>query len=88
MTGNEEHGEAPAFLTGGHGLPFAGIVTFNRSDHTQDLEGADLAVLGAPFDLGAVNRPGARFGPHAIRQQSIYAAALQPVYPWREDLGA
>ena len=88
MTGDEEHGEAPAFLTGGHGLPFAGIVTFNRTEHTQDVEGADMVILGAPFDLGAVNRPGARFGPHAIRQQSIYAAALQPVYPWREELGS
>ena len=31
------------------------------------LEGADVAVLGAPFDDGTSNRPGARFGPRAIR---------------------
>ena len=31
------------------------------------LEGADVAVLGAPFDDGVSNRPGARFGPRAIR---------------------
>ena len=32
-----------------------------------DLEGADVAVLGAPFDDGTSHRPGARFGPGAIR---------------------
>ena len=31
------------------------------------LHGADVAVLGAPFDDGTSNRPGARFGPRAIR---------------------
>lgn len=31
------------------------------------LEGADVAILGAPFDDGTSNRPGARFGPRAIR---------------------
>ncbi len=31
------------------------------------LAGADVAVLGAPFDDGTSNRPGARFGPRAIR---------------------
>src|SRR5215469_12020913 len=34
--------------------------------------GADAAicVAGIPFDLGTSNRPGARFGPAAIRQAS------------------
>ena len=32
-----------------------------------ELEGADVAVVGAPFDDGTSNRPGARFGPRAIR---------------------
>lgn len=31
------------------------------------LDGVDVAVLGAPFDDGTSNRPGARFGPRAIR---------------------
>ena len=31
-----------------------------------ELEGADVAVVGAPFDDGTSNRPGARFGPRAI----------------------
>jgi agmatinase len=31
------------------------------------LEGVDVAVLGAPFDDGTSHRPGARYGPRAIR---------------------
>jgi agmatinase len=30
----------------------------------------DVAIVGAPFDLGVTNRPGARFGPRALRSQS------------------
>src|SRR6187551_2583523 len=32
--------------------------------------GAPICVAGIPFDLGTSNRPGARFGPAAIRQAS------------------
>jgi agmatinase len=32
-----------------------------------ELAGVDVAVVGAPFDDGTSNRPGARFGPRAIR---------------------
>lgn len=77
---------ASAAFLAGHGLPFTGVVTFNRAECTQNVEGADLVVLGVPFDAGAVNRPGARFGPRAIREQSVYASALLPIYPWTEDL--
>src|ERR1700746_3868349 len=31
---------------------------------------ATICVAGIPFDLGTSNRPGARFGPAAIRQAS------------------
>ncbi|MER7363189.1 agmatinase [Nonomuraea wenchangensis] len=31
-------------------------------------EGADVVILGAPFDGGTSHRPGARFGPQALRQ--------------------
>src|SRR5689334_25435087 len=30
-------------------------------------DGVDVAVIGAPFDDGTSNRPGARYGPRAIR---------------------
>jgi agmatinase len=32
-----------------------------------DFAGLDVAITGAPVDLGAGNRPGARFGPRAVR---------------------
>jgi arginase family enzyme len=78
--------ETPAFLSAEHGLPFAGILTFDRAEHTRELDGAELVVMGVPFDSGAVNRPGARFAPRAIREQSVYAGALKPVYPWDRAL--
>jgi len=31
---------------------------------------ADFVVAGIPLDIGTTNRPGARFGPHAIRAAS------------------
>jgi agmatinase len=36
-----------------------------------DPDGVDVAVLGIPFDTATTNRPGARFGPEAIRSASI-----------------
>lgn len=54
-------------------LPFSGITTFSRLPHTPEIDDQeiDLAVLGIPFDGMVTNRPGARFGPNAIRQSSI-----------------
>src|SRR6266540_1741003 len=37
-----------------------------RADLT-DLAGAEVVILGAPYDAGASYRAGARFGPQAIR---------------------
>ena len=31
----------------------------------------DVAIVGVPFDIGTSNRPGARFGPRAIRSESV-----------------
>src|SRR5690242_13407108 len=50
---------------------FAGVgITYCRTPLVLDpagLKGVDVAVVGAPFDLGTSFRPGARFGPRAIR---------------------
>jgi agmatinase len=53
--------------------PFSGITTFSRLRHTTaiDDETIDLAILGIPFDGLVTFRPGARFGPGAIRQSSV-----------------
>lgn len=57
--------------------PFAGATSFLRRRYMRDPAGADLAVLGVPFDQAVTNRPGARFGPRAIRE----ASTLQPGDP-------
>jgi agmatinase len=46
------------------------LVTFNKVELVLDpaqLSGADVAILGAPMDEMVTHRPGARFGPRAIR---------------------
>jgi agmatinase len=56
------------------GLPdkpdYAGLLTFAGLPYTQDpadLEGVDVAIVGAPMDDLTSDRPGTRFGPRAIR---------------------
>ncbi len=54
---------------------YTGVKTFARCPLVEDPEGVDVAVLGIPFDTATTNRPGARFGPEAVRSASI---ALRP----------
>jgi agmatinase len=52
---------------------YAGLLTYGGAPYTQDpaeLAGVDVAVLGAPTDDLVSDRPGARFGPRAIRAAS------------------
>ncbi len=53
-------------------LPFVGISTFGKRPYVSDWAAidADVAVLGAPYDFGTQFRPGARFGPRAVREAS------------------
>jgi len=55
---------------------FAGLCTFCRYPRLEDLApGAsppDWAVYGVPYDNGVTYRPGARFGPRAVRDASQY----------------
>jgi agmatinase len=50
---------------------FSGVsLTFARQPVAltpADLDGVDVAILGAPFDLAVTYRPGTRFGPRAVR---------------------
>ncbi len=55
---------------------YAGIPTFFRTPHTQDLSAVDVGLIGVPFDGGVTNRPGARHGPREVRNQS---SLLRPV---------
>ena len=52
---------------------YAGLATFGGLPYTDDpeeLRGADVAIVGAPIDDLVSDRPGARFGPRAIRTAS------------------
>jgi len=60
---------------------FAGISTFCRFPAIEAVPPSqrpvDWAVYGIPFDGGTTYRPGARFGPRAIREASQY---IKPVH--------
>ena len=65
----------------GYENPFAGVTSFLRRPLTKDLAGFDLAVTGLPFDQAVTHRPGARFGPRAVREASTLMAGDAP-YGW------
>jgi agmatinase len=52
---------------------FAGINTFRKAPYLEDVHEVgkhEVAILGAPFDMGTTYRAGCRFGPQAIRRIS------------------
>jgi agmatinase len=49
-----------------------------RRDAPDDFDGLAIALVGVPFDLGVTNRPGARFGPRAVRE-------IPWVGPWHHE---
>ena len=57
---------------------YTGVRTFARCPYVTSLEDVDVAVVGVPFDTATSRRPGARFGPEAIRGASI---GLRPYHP-------
>jgi agmatinase len=56
-----------------------GIATFMRLPHIPQPEELDIALLGIPFDGGTTYRPGARFGPRHVREQSVLIRPWNPV---------
>lgn len=72
MTGN------PVGATPATQVPrYAGKGTFARIADIHEVPDYDIAVVGLPFDGGTSYRPGARFGPMAVRQA---ARTLRPGY--------
>jgi len=60
---------------------YAGPSTFARLPELRDVPRCDVAILGVPFDAGTSYRPGARFGPLAIRQASRHLRTqFHPAY--------
>lgn len=53
--------------------PYEGVATLlgaplrQDAPHLPDFGDLDVALVGVPMDLGVTNRPGARFGPRAVR---------------------
>jgi agmatinase len=64
---------------------YAGALSFMRRRFGKEVDGADAVVLGIPFDAAVSNRPGARFGPQAIRRASAIFDN-DPQYPFSRDL--
>lgn len=65
--------------------PYAGIPTLLDAPYLPDaadladFSGLDIALIGVPMDLGVTNRPGARFGPRAVR-------AMERIGPYNHAL--
>ncbi len=81
-----EHG----YESGRLNLPFVGHCTFGKQPAVLDwdaLAGADVCVLGAPFDMGTQYRAGARFGPRAIREAStLFSFGHAGMYDFEDDV--
>jgi agmatinase len=70
-------------------LPFVGICTFGKYPLQLDWDRieADVAILGAPFDLGTQWRSGARSGPRAIREAStLFSFGHAGAYDHEDDI--
>ncbi|TCD14412.1 agmatinase [Oricola cellulosilytica] len=81
-----DHAFTARGLTGAASDPtHAGALSFMRRKFTKSLKGADAVVWGIPFDAAVSNRPGARFGPQAIRRASAIFDN-DPQYPFQRDL--
>ncbi|TCM57586.1 agmatinase [Rhizobium sp. PP-F2F-G48] len=78
---------APSLKSAASDPTHAGILSFMRRKYTKRLAGADVVVWGVPFDAATSNRPGARFGPQAIRRASAIFDN-DPQYPFQRDLFA
>jgi agmatinase len=69
----------PGARWGDYGKPdYAGLPTYGGMPYTEDpaeLEGIDVAIIGAPFDDLVSDRPGTRYGPRAIRGASLGSGA-------------
>jgi len=75
---------ATSLYGGAKEATFAGALSFMRRRYSRDLAGVDAVVWGIPFDSAVTNRPGARFGPQAIRRASAIFDG-DPQYPFHAD---
>lgn len=57
---------------------YAGTATYAKLPRIDEVERADIAIMGVPFDTGVSFRPGARFGPTAVREASRLIRPYNP----------
>jgi agmatinase len=57
---------------------FSGICTFFRLPYHPEVTDLDVSILGVPWDGSVSFRPGARFGPRAVREASVLMRAYSP----------
>ena len=60
---------------------FSGVSTFLRlptCEVPRTADALDVVICGAPFDGGTTFRPGARFGPRAVREASALTRGFHP----------
>src|SRR5664280_591790 len=74
----------------GESPPFAGIASFLKAPYMADprSDDAEVAILGIPYDEATTARPGARYGPRAMRDASTnwaYREAATPFYDGEAD---
>ena len=82
MNEPKDAGDSPAQIVGPADPQvqprYAGWTTFARLPRLSDVGRADVVVVGVPFDSAVTYRPGARFGPNAIRQGSRLIRGYNP----------
>ena len=76
------------------GPSFEGLATFAQRPFLTEPEQLDawqpdVAIVGAPFDISTTNRPGARFGPRALRAQAYFPGTYHldlgiEIFDWLE----
>jgi guanidinopropionase len=78
-----DHYRRPSPVTGEEIDPldevrYYGVPTLLRAPLADGLADLDIALVGVPFDGGATNRPGARYGPREIRNRSQLTRRIHP----------
>jgi len=81
--------QSNSYESGRLNLPFVGHCTFAKSPVCLDWNriDADVAILGAPNDMGTQWRSGARFGPRSIREAStLFSFGHAGAYDHEDDV--
>ena len=82
MSENHDTEDYPDYV----GLPTFIHAPFASTQSDLQKMAVDVAIIGAPVDMGVINRPGARFGPRAIRQADYLGGPNDDYYHMELDV--